>query len=57
MCDLVKGLEKSENFVKGNINANAKKLKRAFEKLKSETIMQQIKNVDEIKLSKYKLEY
>ena len=55
LCDLVKGLEKSENLFKGNNNPKAKKLKRAFEKLKSEAIMQQIKNVNEIKLSKNKL--
>ena len=54
LCDLVKGLEKSQNLFKDNNNAKAKKLKRSFEKLNSEAIMTEINNVNEKRRSRFK---
>ena len=48
LYDLINGLKKSEDILK-NKNDKIKKLKRAYEKLKSEGVIKEIKNVNEIK--------
>ena len=54
LYNLVKGLTNNDNLLKNNNNLKAKKLKRSFEKLKSQTIMEEIKTVNEIKKSRKK---
>ena len=46
LYDLVKGLEKNDNFLNNNNNLYSKKLKISYEKLKSESTMKAIKDLD-----------
>ena len=51
---LIKGLEKNDSLLNNKNNTIAKKLKISFEKLKSEKVLQTIKNINENKNARYK---